>query len=74
MKPIIHVKTGILSAALVFPFILSLAGFTVWCHYHFGRPTTVETVVLCGIWLASLYFPIDAIYQVTSHPSSWPSR
>lgn len=66
MKPIIHVKEGLLGTVLVFPFILALFGFTVWCHFHLGRPNGLQTVFMCGLWLATLYFPIDALL----HPKS----
>jgi hypothetical protein len=66
MKPIVQVKEGRLGSVLVFPFILCLCGFAVWCHFHFGRPTNIETTFICAVWLAFLYFPIDAIL----HPKS----
>jgi hypothetical protein len=61
MKQIIDVKEGVVSAFMVIPFLLALCGFTVWCHFRLGRPTTFETLFICGLWVAFLYFPIDAM-------------
>ncbi len=61
MKPIIHLKEGLLGNFTTVAFLLALAATAVWLDHRSHGEVSIFTWVLAALFLLSCYFPIANI-------------
>ena len=66
MKPIIHIKEGLLGNLATIVFLLALSTFAVWLghhpqHQYQNEESIVITWIFAGIMILCCYFPLDNI-------------
>lgn len=61
MKPIIHLKEGLLSNGVTIVFLLALAALSVWLDHRSHGEVSVVVWVFAGLFVLGCYFPLANI-------------
>ena len=66
MKPIIHIKDGLLGNLATIVFLLALAALAVWLDHRSHGEVSIFVWVFAGLFVLCCYFPLDNIRRPKS--------